>query len=175
MKCFLSLFCVLVLGCACCFGVFAADDVIGDTAGTDVTEETGSGDESSTSTNPVVNVYPEISVGVEPTPYEIHTEGTDVSLTFNMPDDSGGSSTPATYSLNPRSASSGLAAVVADIFGEYQPLTQSVEVAGEDGTVNTVVEVVPGLAGLDWEWIAGVLLFLVMLRGFLLCVGGVLK
>lgn len=51
-------------------------------------------------------------------------------------------------------------------FGEYTPVTTVAEIAGEQ------VEVVAsGAAGLDWPWILGVVLFIVVMYSFLRIVG----
>ena len=61
------------------------------------------------------------------------------------------------------------------IFGEYQPKTYSVTTYFPDGSSVTSVEVVPGLAGLDYAWIAGVGLFALFLFCLLKLIGGVVK
>ena len=69
----------------------------------------------------------------------------------------------------------GLPAVVKSVFGEYHPRTQTVTEVQTDGTILTSVECVPGLAGLDWYWISGVLLFALVLWSFFRFVGGIFK
>ena len=61
------------------------------------------------------------------------------------------------------------------IFGEYQPQTYTVTTYLPDGSSVTSVEVVPGLAGLDYAWIAGVCLFALFLFCLLKLIGGVVK
>ena len=61
------------------------------------------------------------------------------------------------------------------IFGEYQPKTYSVTTYFPDGSSVTSVEVVPGLAGLDYAWIAGVSLFALFLFCLLKLIGGFVK
>ncbi len=61
------------------------------------------------------------------------------------------------------------------IFGEYQPQTYTVTTYLPDGSSVTSVEVVPGLAGLDYSWIAGVGLFALFLFCLLKLIGGVVK
>jgi hypothetical protein len=41
--------------------------------------------------------------------------------------------------------------------------------------IATSTEFVPGLAGLDYAWIAGAVLFALMLAGFLRLIGGLLR
>lgn len=62
---------------------------------------------------------------------------------------------------------SGMAAVVETIFGDYSPRTQTVTTTAEDGSVTTTTQLVPGVAGMDMVWIAGVISFLVVLSGFI--------
>lgn len=69
----------------------------------------------------------------------------------------------------------GLPAVVKSVFGEYHPRTQTVTEVQTDGTILTSVECVPGLAGLDWYWISGVLLFALVLWSFFRFVGGIFR
>lgn len=66
----------------------------------------------------------------------------------------------------------GLAGVVASIFGDYTPRTYTTSTY-INGEVVTGMEVVPGLAGLDWHWIAGVALFAIMLFCFFKLLGGI--
>ena len=72
----------------------------------------------------------------------------------------------------------GLKALVTSIFGEYTPVTTTSVVSqtvGNDTHQYLVETVAPGAAGVDYEWIAGVLLFAIMLFCLMKLVGGVLK
>lgn len=61
--------------------------------------------------------------------------------------------------------------VILAIFGAYEPVTTTViDAAGE-----TVTAVASGLAGVDWPYIAGVLLFGVVLYCFFRLVGVLLS
>ena len=64
---------------------------------------------------------------------------------------------------------------LSNLFGPYTPRTQTVTTAQADGTVTEVQEPVPGLAGLDWEWLASVALFSVVLVCLFKIVGVVAK
>lgn len=64
---------------------------------------------------------------------------------------------------------------VTALFGEYHPRTQTITQQLTDGTIVTYQEVVLGLAGLDWPWLAGVGLFALFLYGLLCMIGGLLK
>ena len=61
------------------------------------------------------------------------------------------------------------------IFGEYTPLTQSVTTYFADGTSVESVQYVSGIAGLDWTWISGVILFCIVIYCIFRMIGGVLK
>lgn len=65
--------------------------------------------------------------------------------------------------------------VITGVFGEYTPRTQTVTQYLSDGTAETHTEIVPGVAGMDWPWIAGVSLFCLVLFSFLKMVGVLLK
>lgn len=69
----------------------------------------------------------------------------------------------------------GLAGVVSSIFGDYSPLCYTVDTVIDGEIVDTDIQVVPGLAGLDWEWIGGIVLFSVMLYCFMKLIGGLLS
>lgn len=71
--------------------------------------------------------------------------------------------------------STALVETIIEVFGEYHPRTQTVTQQLTDGTIVTYQEVVPGLAGLDWPWLAGVGLFALFLYGLLRMIGGLLK
>lgn len=71
---------------------------------------------------------------------------------------------------------SGLADAVTSILGEYQRMTYTVEELDSDGNVlATSTQYVPGLAGLDYEWIAGAVLFALMFWGLLRLIGGLIR
>lgn len=65
--------------------------------------------------------------------------------------------------------------VVSLVFGQYTPRTQTVTEYLSDGSSVTYTEVVPGIAGLDWEWITGAALFALALFSFFKMVGVLLK
>lgn len=73
---------------------------------------------------------------------------------------------------------SGLKSLVTSIFGEYTPITTTsviTQTVGNDTYQYLVETVAPGSAGVDYEWIAGVLLFAILLYCFMRLLGGVLK
>lgn len=70
---------------------------------------------------------------------------------------------------------SAFVSVLVEIFGEYTPLTQTVTTYFADGSSVQSVEVVPGLAGLDWVWISAVALFCIVIFCIFRMIGGVVK
>jgi hypothetical protein len=72
--------------------------------------------------------------------------------------------------------SAAMADVVTAVFGEYLHRTYTVTQYDSTGNViATSTEYVPGLAGLDYAWIAGVSLFGLVLAGLLRMIGGLLR
>lgn len=66
--------------------------------------------------------------------------------------------------------------VVVKVLGEYQRRTMTVQEMDTEGNVlATSTQYVPGLAGLDWEWIAGAALFGLMILCVMRTIGGLLK
>lgn len=67
--------------------------------------------------------------------------------------------------------------LIISIFGSYEPVTTTAAyvvpgIAGTEGSTLEEVQVVAsGLAGVDWPWVAGVLLFGIVLYSFLRLVG----
>lgn len=73
---------------------------------------------------------------------------------------------------------SGLKALIISIFGEYEPvMTTGMVVDTIDGvTTTTLVDTVAaGAAGVDYEWLAGVFLFGILLFCLMKLLGGILK
>lgn len=64
---------------------------------------------------------------------------------------------------------------LSSLFGTYTPRTQTVVTTYEDGTTVEAQEPVPGLAGLDWPWLAGVTLFCLVMYCLFRLVGVLLK
>lgn len=65
--------------------------------------------------------------------------------------------------------------VVVMVLGEYSPKTQTVTQYLSDGTSDSYVEIVPGVAGMDWEWISGAVMFGIVLFSFFKFVGVLLR
>ena len=68
-------------------------------------------------------------------------------------------------------ASGSLPATVLSVFGTYAPRTQSVTTYLPDGTTVQSTEIVRGIAGVDWYWISGVVVFLLILWSFFKLLG----
>lgn len=64
---------------------------------------------------------------------------------------------------------------VMEIFGEYSPRTQTVTTYLPDGSAVSSVEIIPGLAGLDWMWLSCVGLFALFLFCLMRFLGGATK
>ena len=79
---------------------------------------------------------------------------------------------------SPPEVLTGLKALVTSIFGAYAPvMTTSVvtQTVGNDTYQYLVETVAPGTAGVDYEWLAGVLLFAILLYCLMRLLGGILK
>ena len=64
--------------------------------------------------------------------------------------------------------------LILTIFGAYEPVTTTASyvVPGAEGSTLAEVQVIAsGLAGVDWPWVAGVILFGIVLYSFLRLVG----
>lgn len=64
--------------------------------------------------------------------------------------------------------------LVEAIFGVYTPVTYT-DYIYMSGAYQTVEKVAPGLAGVDWPWVAGVWLFVTVLYSFLRILGSVIN
>lgn len=125
-------------------------------------------------TTPALNLRPDDSVPG------------DVLDTENPPADTPAENSTPVYHVtdlrntdNPSSTPlAGLKALIVSIFGEYTPVmttTAITETVGNETTTSLVDTVAPGAAGVDYAWLAGVLLFAVLLFCLLKLLGGVLK
>lgn len=68
-----------------------------------------------------------------------------------------------------------LVGAVKSLFGGYHPRTHVVTTYLSDGTTVETVEVIPGLAGLDYVWIASVVLFALALYCIFRMIGGLFR
>lgn len=66
--------------------------------------------------------------------------------------------------------------VIRSVLGEYQRQTYTItEVDSSGNVVGTSTEYVPGLAGLDYHWIAGTILFGLLIAGIFKLLGGLIR
>ena len=65
--------------------------------------------------------------------------------------------------------------LIVDLFGPYEPQTETITQSLSDGSTVTVEQRIPGIAGLDYEWFAALCLFGLMLYCFFRLLGGVFK
>ena len=70
---------------------------------------------------------------------------------------------------------SSLGSAVLGLLGSYTPDTYTVTTYLPDGSAVTSTEIVPGLAGLDYEWIAGAVLFTLALYCIFRMIGGIFR
>lgn len=69
-----------------------------------------------------------------------------------------------------------MADVVVSVLGEYQRITYTTEEYDTEGNLVSVsTEYVPGLAGLDYAWITGAILFGILIAGGLKLLGGLIR
>ena len=108
--------------------------------------------------------------GVDPVTIETSKseEGVTVNVTITQPD-----------TLENAPADDGdptMVDVVKGVLGEYQRRTYTVQELDSSGAVvSTSTQFVPGLAGLDYEWIAGAVCFVVFLLGIFKLLGGLMR
>ena len=118
-----------------------------------------------------------ITVNVSVPVSEPSTASTEAEVTEDTPDTT---LDPVSYSVLTLSGmeatnDNSFAQAITALFGEYTPRTQTVTQYLADGTTVTYQEYVPGLAGLDWSWLAGVALFSITLWSLFTLIGGVAK
>jgi len=81
---------------------------------------------------------------------------------------------PSVYALEDGGTST-LSQVIRDLFGTYTPRTQTVTTYYDGQTISVDEQVIPGIAGMDWEWIAGICIFALMLWCLFRLLGGVVR
>lgn len=150
---------------------------------------------------PALASDPEPAESADPAPTETEEVVTDVDETFEQEEvsaddgssDAGSSESDASGADVPIVEVDGMIPIVYDVvpvevtsrsplldamtalFGNYQPRTYMVSTYLEDGTIVSSEEIVPGLAGLDWEWVVGAGLFIMSLYCIFKVIGGLLK
>lgn len=75
----------------------------------------------------------------------------------------------------PSSADGNVQGVLLSLFGPYTPRMQTVTTYFNGEVVSTEEQVIPGIAGLDFEWLASVGLFSLMLWCLFRFLGGLVK
>lgn len=72
--------------------------------------------------------------------------------------------------------------LIQQIFGTYEPITYTVSTTvstysemGNSTVTQTGIQVASGMAGVDWEYLAGVLLFAIVLASVFKLIGVILK
>lgn len=163
---------VLILGlCLCCLSIpVLADEV------TPESPVTVSTDTVTTDSGDTIN----INVSV-PTPSAASAESEEpavddsLSLSPDAPSVVYSAAQVDAPSADESGVESTLSSVVEVLFGTYTPKTQTVTDYLSDGSTVTHTEIVPGVAGMDWHWIAGVGLFALSLWSLFCLIGGVLK
>ncbi len=68
-----------------------------------------------------------------------------------------------------------LAETIRSLFGPYTPRTQTVTTYYDGQPIATEEQVIPGLAGLDFEWLSGVAIFALVTFCLFRLLGGVLR
>ena len=181
----------VVLACilVCSLPVLAVDEWPDDEFMEDVlTDEPVSVETFSDEKELTVNVYPveiplEVPVNV---PVEVPVNIPEIPVASSVETDDINQNEPAQFvvrtvsltdSFRLANVSPGdtIQAVLESLFGEYSPRTQTVTQYLSDGTSVESVEYVPGLAGMDWPWIASVSVFMLMLYCLFRLLGGVLS
>ena len=89
--------------------------------------------------------------------------------------DTSGASTVYNITQTETVSRSPLLDAITALFGDYQPRTYTVTTYLEDGTAVESEEIVPGLAGLDYHWLAGVVIFMLSLFCIFRMIGGLSK
>lgn len=68
-----------------------------------------------------------------------------------------------------------LAETIRSLFGTYTPRTQTVTTYYDGQPISTEEQIIPGLAGLDYEWLAGVGMFALVTFCLFRLLGGIVK
>lgn len=176
MKRIFSLLVVVTMLYSLCVPAFAVEDDgdLDSSVETEFVSETVSTEIVPDDKSVIVNVV--MPAAVEETPLEDDLSSGDL-MDFENNEESITVSSYSTYSLDDMESpvESSIPAVLTSLFGEYQPRTQTVTEYLSDGSSVSYTQVVSGLAGLDWLWLASVALFAMALYCVLRAIGGCLK
>ena len=160
--------------------------------GTPASDETGTGEvlidgsdtSASDSDNPGTGDIPagDDGGGASGGSYTVTCTGADVTVnldnrTYTTVTDVGGVEVPVEEPalVEPSSGSGTLPDFLRAMFGTYTPKTQMVTTYYDGQPLGVSTEYVPGLAGLDMEWIASVVLFGVVVYCLFRLLGGIVK
>lgn len=69
----------------------------------------------------------------------------------------------------------GVVGALVDVIGDYQPRTVTTTTTAADGSQVVSVTYADGLASLDWPWLGALLLFSILIYGFVRIMGGILR
>lgn len=99
--------------------------------------------------------------------------GSDVKVEFQKHDTLSVASV-SDVSTHQDTAPDSLSGLIRSLFGSYEPRTQTVTTYYDGKPISSEEQIIPGLGGLDWEWIAGVLLFALVLFCLFRLLGGIM-
>lgn len=179
--------------CFCAVPAFASDAPdasVPDEAGTGEVLTDGSDSSAPAGDEPVLDDIPSGTGGDNPAvdvtapggAYTVTCSGADVTLhldnrTYATVADVGGAGAPVEelVSVDTLDGSGTLPSFLRAMFGAYTPKTQTVTTYFDGQPLDVSTEYVPGLAGLDVEWIASVALFGMVVYCLFRLLGGVVK
>ncbi len=101
----------------------------------------------------------------------VNVERHDTLSVASVPSDTPDSSSPAPDDAGPPT----LVETIRSLFGSYTPRTQTVTTYYDGQPIATEEQLVPGLAGLDFEWLSGVAIFALVTFCLFRLLGGVLR
>lgn len=179
--------------CLCALPAFASEapaPADPDAPGTGEVLTDGSNAPAPDSDNPVLGDTPPDTGGDNPAggvtapggSYTVTCSGADVTLhldnrTYTTVTDAGGTGAPTEdpIPVEPSSGPGTLPDFLRAMFGAYTPKTQTVTTYFDGQPLDVSTEYVPGLAGLDVEWIASVALFGMVVYCLFRLLGGIVK
>lgn len=119
---------------------------------------------------------PDVSASEAPTLSDsssitVNVEKHDTLSVASVPSDAPDSSSPAPDNAGPPT----LAGTIRSLFGPYTPRTQTITTYYDGQPIATEEQIIPGLAGLDFEWLSGVAIFALVTFCLFRLLGGVLR
>ena len=110
---------------------------------------------------------------VSGTDVTVNVEKHDTLSVTSVAPDTSEVSAPFVYCAEPKTPT--LAETIRDLFGPYTYRKQTVTTYYDGQVISVDDQIVPGLAGLDYEWLAGVFLFALTIYCLFRLLGGVLR